>query len=99
MRAITVPSWYSGVHEIFVLVVDDSGAFTLGLIEADVVPGLEAAHVAPETPSLFAIPPKRAQAASADEAICTFRVIVSNPTATQESSWGAIKSLYRGDLK
>jgi hypothetical protein len=91
--------WYSGVHQIFVLVVDDTGAFALGVIEADVVPGLEAAQVAPAKPSLSTIPPTRAHAASADEAICIFRVIASHPTATQESSWSAIKSLYRVDLK
>jgi len=91
--------FYSGSHCIYVMVVDDTGAFTLGSIEADVVPGLEAAEGAPEKPSLSAILSPRAQAAFTAEAICTFRVIASNPIATQESSWGAIKSLYRGDLK
>jgi len=92
-------TFYAGVHAIYVMVVDDTGAFTLGVINANVVPGLEAAEGALEKFSPSAVLPLRAQAVPADEAICTFRVIASNPTATQESSWSAIKSLYRGDLK
>jgi hypothetical protein len=92
-------TFYAGVHAIYVMVVDDTGAFTLGMVEVDVVPGLEAAEAALEKSSRGAVLPLGTQAAVADETICAFRVIASNPTATQESSWSVIKSLYRGDLK
>ena len=91
--------FYGGVHQINVLVVDDTGAFTLGVITVEIVWELATLEVADEKPSPSSIRPPRTQATCAAEEICTFRVIASNPVATRETSWGAIKSLYRGDPK
>ncbi|MBN1163887.1 MAG: hypothetical protein JXB45_04865 [Candidatus Krumholzibacteriota bacterium] len=86
-------TFYSGVHFLIVQVVDDSGSFSQGEINIEVVPGLLSI---PEDPS----PDRRivnfpaAPPGPSDCAICAFSVTAASWTPAGKSSWGEIKNKY-----